>query len=134
MASLNSSRWYWNDGKAVDPFGNDFSGACNYVIFHNKGYGERSIEYRVYGDYKMVTGVLAPHAETDQNVTSTVLVYADDKLVYTSPTIGQKTDAFTFSADISSAEYIKIEIRFSGHYVFDIFVDQLIVSDVQLWP
>lgn len=134
LTSLNPSKWKWNSGKAVDPFGNDYSGACNYVVFHNQSTDERSIEYRVYGNYQMITGVLAPHAEIDKNGACTVLVYADDLLVYTSPAIGQKTDAFTFSADISDAEYIKILVRFSTFYAFDFFYDQLIISNIQLWP
>ena len=38
-------------------------------------------------------------------------IYADDKLVYTSPAIGRKTDLVNFNADISGADYIKIVVK-----------------------
>ena len=130
LISLNPSGWYWNEGNPVDPFGNNFSSACNYVTFANM-HGERSIEYRVYGNYSMVTGIIAPHEGIGKDLTCTVRVYADDQIIYSSPAVGQKTDAFLFTADISGAEYIKIEMRPSyGTYSST----GIILSDIQLWP
>ena len=134
LASINSSKWNWNQYDPTDPFGNSYADGCNYVIFHNQSSSERSVEYRTYGEYSTLTGVIAPHANIGKSITCTVLVYADDQLVYTSPTVGQKTDAFTFSADISGAEYVKIMVRFSDTNPFDVFVNRLIISDVKLWP
>lgn len=134
LTSINASKWYWNEDNPMDPFGNSYASGCNYVVFHNQSSSERSVEYRTYGEYSTLTGVIAPHADIGQKITCTVLVYADDQLVYTSPAIVQKTDAFTFSADVSGAEYVKIEVRFNDTNPFDVFVDRLIISDVKLWP
>lgn len=134
LASLNASEWRWNDGVAKDPFGNDYSSTNNYVVFDNQGAADRIIEYRIYGDYQMLTGLISPHADIGERITCSVTVYADDIPVYTSPTVVQKMDAFTFSVDISGAEYVKLEVRFSDWNPFDVWVDRLIIADVNLWP
>ena len=124
LDALNTDDWRWNDGSATDPFGNDYSALCNYVIATYDGY----IEYRLYGEYKTLTGLIAPQEGIGENGSGQVQIYADDTLVYNSPTIQQKTDAFRFSTDISGAEYIKIMLN------VDPSRQTFILADVQLWP
>lgn len=127
LKELNSDSWRWNDGVAKDPFENDYSSRCNYCIsdwLWTKSY----VEYRIYGKYERLTGVIAPHATIGENGSGIVYIYADDALIYTSPTVVQKTDAFNFDVDISGAEYIKILFDNSGGD------KELLIADVQLWP
>lgn len=134
LPDMNASKWKWNEGTPVDPFGNDYSSMTNYVIFHNQSSDKRQIEYRVDGKYKKITGIVAPHKDIGEKITGIVSIYADDSLVYTSSTVMQKTDAVTFAADIEGAKYIKIEVRFNATNPWDVFVDRLILADIQLWP
>ena len=91
-------------------------------------------EYRVYGKYKYISGALSPHADINEDAYSQVKIYADDRLVYTSPAIGRKTDLVNFNADISGADYIKIVVKVmqSGTSHSE-SKNSLILMDVQLW-
>lgn len=127
LTAINSGKWgEWNNGSPQDPFGNDYSEACNYVISHWDG-GEKYIEYRTYGKYTTLTGEIAPHTSIEENKKGYLQVFVDDVLVYTSNDIGRKTDAISFEVDISGAEYIKIIINTDYH-------GYLILSNVLLWP
>ena len=90
--------------------------------------------YRVYGKYKYISGALSPHADINEDAYSQVKIYADDKLVYTSPAIGRKTDLVNFNADISGADYIKIVVKVmqSGTSHSE-SKNSLILMNVQLW-
>lgn len=126
LEPFDSEHWEWNKGEPVDPFGNDYSASCNYSI--HDYYGEYSIEYRVYKKYVTLTGVVAPYYNCEDERSAYIQVYADGELVYTSPSVSRRTDALTFTADVSGAEYIKIVSSLVDSY------SRLIVSDVQLWP
>ena len=132
LTKLNSSYWYWNKEDPKDPFGNDYSQTANYFVHRNNN-REASIEYRVYQNYDTLTGIIAPHADIGENYTGAVQVYADDVLVYNSPTVEQKTDAFDFSADIAGAEYIKIVVKTSD-ITFGPPDGKILLADIQLWP
>lgn len=130
LLTVNASEWEeWNEGVPSDPFGNDYSVACNYVCIGKKN-GERRntyVEYRLYGKYETITGTIAPHNSCDNGPVAYLQIYADDELVYTSPDIDRKTDAIPFSVNISGADYIKIVVRtYYGAVV--------ILSDIRLWP
>lgn len=56
-----------------------------------------------------------------------IILYADNSLVYVSKVITQKTDAFTFTADLKGAEYLRIEVNPDWN-------SALILSDFQLSP
>lgn len=129
LKEINSDIWgKWNEGTASDPFGNDYTSACNYVHIKRWDQTKSYVEYRLYGKYSTLTGVIAPHADNDEEKVSCLQVYVDDELVYTSPEIGRKTDAISFSVDITGAEYIKIVIQRES------WSCSVILSDVQLWP
>lgn len=77
---------------------------------------------------------MSPHADINEDAYSQVKIYADDKLVYTSPAIGRKTDLVNFNADISGADYIKIVVEVKRREEKDgNNKDSLILMDVQLW-
>lgn len=126
LKELNSKNWKWNDGVAEDPFGNDYSSGCNYVVTLCCR-GDAYVEYRVYGKYTKLTGLISPYAKIDKDKKVVVQVHADDVQIYSSPAVGQKTDAFNFEVDITGAEYIKID--FSGDYY-----GKILLANVQLWP
>lgn len=128
----------WNDGLPTDPFGTTYTDFCNYAIFEGE-YGWKSskvttAEYRLYGKYKYLSGALSPHADIDEDGYGQVKIYADDRLVYTSPAIDRKTDLVTFSADISGADYVKVvvEIKRKGE-TYGNEKSALILMDAQLW-
>lgn len=118
--------WEWNNEAPVDPWGNDYSDACNYHINSQK-YEEFS-EYYTGGEYKRLTFNLAPHTNINQDDEAYVQVYKDEELIYTSPTVFRKTQAFSCDVDISGAEYIEIYLIDSEHYW-----GRFIFSDAQLW-
>ena len=122
----------WNTDAPVDPFGNDYSSSINYQIYKQTSYYNSYCwsEYRIYGDYKEISGKLSPYTSIGQNSTIYFQIFADDNLVYTSPIIDRKTDQFSFLVDISGAEYIKIQVCGGSNN------DRgaLIISDVLLWP
>lgn len=129
LTAINSDIWgTWNEGAASDPFGNDYTTACNYVHIKRWDQTKSYVEYRLYGKYSTLTGVIAPHADNDEEKVSCLQVYVDDELVYTSPEVGRKTDAISFSVDVTGAEYIKIVIQRES------WSCSVILSDVQLWP
>ena len=133
-----NGKYNWNDGMPTDPFGTTYTDFCNYAIFESAYWPYDSIisseEYRVYGKYKYISGALSPHADIYEDGYSQVKIYADDKLVYTSPAIGRKTDLVNFNADISGADYIKIVVEVKRREEKDgNNKDSLILMDVQLW-
>ncbi len=121
---INTHRWSWNLGTPTDTFGTDHSDGCNYVIV---SLGEAYIEYRLEGKYSKLTGTIAPHENMGENGQGYVHIYADDKLVYSSPTVFRKTDPFDFSVDVSGADYIKI---YTDRYTSS---EYMIISDLKLW-
>ncbi|MBR3039709.1 MAG: protein kinase [Lachnospiraceae bacterium] len=123
----------WNEGDPTDPFGNTYSDVSNYAIFKSTyswtdqgGYEE----YRLYGDYKTLSASIAPQADIVVAGKGQIQVYADDKLVYTSPVVNRKTDSFSFEVDITGAEYVKIVYTVFAHSGTD---NTLILMDVNLW-
>ena len=132
LLAVNTGYWEeWNSGNPTDPFGNDYSGACNYVVFVGYDLLSKNLdhyaEYRLYGKYTMLTGTIATHIDSPENKINRLQIFADDKLVYNSPNLGRKTDAIDFSIDVSGVEYVKI-------VVFTEAWAKAILSDVQLWP
>lgn len=130
LTAINSDEWgQWNAGIAADPFGNDYTNACNYVQVKATNGIKPYAEYRLYGKYTILTGIVAPHADYKEASVCCIQVYADDKLVYTSPEITRKSDAVTFEINVAGAEYIRFEVQRDMAYYCPI-----ILSDVKLWP
>lgn len=146
MTAINGG-WKWNQGTPTDPFNNDYSAARNYAIIEAGSQVEYNAddhtyytyaEYRLYGDYSFIGGVIAPYTSTKDGSAAYIQIYADDELVYTSPDVGRKTDAVQFSVNISGAEYIMMYVVLkndgSNYYGSYRYYSSLILSDIQLWP
>ena len=133
--------WVWNEGDPTDPFGVTYTNVNNYLILsgnHNNDWGFQHgyAEYRLYGKCKTLTASLISHKNIGEDGYSQIKVYADDKLVYTSTDIKRKTDLINFEAEISDADYIKIEYfcdKGSNNGWNDYRTECLIMMDVQLW-
>ena len=65
-------------------------------------------EYYTQGSYNVLSMKVAPYIYTGENSKAYIEVYADDVLVYTSPTITRKTQPFVCEVDIEDAQYINI--------------------------
>ena len=128
----------WNEGVPKDPFGNDYSYATNFYIFVGEYYGSSDcseyVEVRLYGKYKKITGRLAPYSSIGKNGYGYIKIFADDTLKYTSEEVKQKTDAFTFSADVSGAEYVIIRVYASRGHGSDSGIGAIILSDIMIYP
>lgn len=64
------------------------------------------VEFFVEGKYSKIKGVYASNMSHDEY--GKLRLYADDKLIYTSPEIYKKTKATEFEVDISGAQYVKL--------------------------
>ena len=127
LVMINSNRWEWNNGAPKDPFENDYSDSVNYMI-PNDGAQTTYGEFRLYKKYGKLTGRIAPYTDIGENDEAYIQIYADEQLVYTSPMITRKTDAFRFNVDIKNAEYIKIVCEKPN------WVCSLILSDLVVYP
>lgn len=142
--------WEWNNSTPVDPFGNDYSSACNYVIFSDyyrdiisqkghlgeiNGYRQVSAEYHTDTKFEFLTMQLAPYEKICKDGKAYVQVYADSELVYTSPTIVRKTEAFPCQVNISGADYIEIIVSiYIGGTIDGNNEGAIILANAQLWP
>lgn len=142
--------WEWNNLAPTDPFGNDYSSACNYVVFSDywknilpqdghlgevDGYRQIYAEYHTDGKYNYLTMQLAPYSTICSEGRVFIQVYADDELVYTSPIITRKTEAFVCEIDISGSEYVKILVNvYIGEGIDGEDEGAIIISDAQFWP
>ena len=137
--------WPWNNIAPEDQFGNDYSSAVNYAVFNwnnrydywqgsENGYDVGYAEYRVYGRYDLITMTLAPYKTIREEGKSFVQVYADGKLVATSPVITRKSDPVSLEASIAGAEYIKIMVyNYIGGHIGDKNDSAFILSNARLW-
>lgn len=120
LSTLNAFNggFSFNTEYPVDIFGNSYNNTTGYTYLH-AGYhrhsggcsvaNTHSAEYHVEKKYKTLTMDIAPCQEFDQNANTSIKIFVDDELKYTSPVINQKTKKFNIGEiDISNAEYIKI--------------------------
>ena len=129
LNEINNEYWSWNEYDATDTYGNNYADKCNY--FTGTNFNKKSIEYRPNKEYGLLTGIAAPSNGLRDDVNVTLRIYADDKLVYTSPIVNRKTEAFRFEVDLTDVEFVKIEVD-ADFTLSTCFC--LIVADVQLWP
>ena len=125
---LNSDDWYWDSGEPKDTFGTDYSTAKNYVRLFKSRWDDsvNSGEFRIYQKYSRLTFTAAPLEGMAENGSCYFQVFADEEVVYTSPTIEQKTDPFTVDLDIAGCDYLKIVAYIGG--------GSIILSDLLLYP
>ena len=120
----------WDEGYPQTTRGDDFTTAKNYAIVHSESsYNGKvySAEYFVNKQYASLSFDLAPMADFGANATAYVKVYMDDTLIYTSPTINQKTEKFNVGdLDLSGVSYIKIIVECSAQNGCVIISDALL--------
>lgn len=114
--------WYGN-GSTTDSLGNNYTDA---LVF-NGGLKNREIEYYINGKYTSVSGVLAMDHSARENASGYIAIYGDDVLLYTSPEITRKTEAFSFNVSMSGVKYLKIQfVRTMDDYA------NILLADVTL--
>ena len=132
----------WQSGYPQTTHTDKYTSAKNYAILHGySGYYSfnwdncgacddnqctYSAEYLVAKQYSYMSFDIAPFGSFGASGSSRIKVYADDVLIYSSPTVTQKTARFnTGNIDISQANYIKIVAEIDEHSC-------TIISDVLL--
>ena len=144
LKPLNGN-YNWNNTLPEDPFGTTYTNGANAIVlkpvssdWNNTTYdlGETyrgKVEYSLDKKYTKLTMKLNPYKDTQENGWATVSVYADKKLVKTSPAIKQKTkETVEFEVNIPDAEYIEIEVVLSNNS-FENKRAALIMWDAKLW-
>lgn len=128
--------WSWNEGTPDDPFGSNYSGSTNFTILtdHDRYEDPKTVyaEFHLDGKYELLTGSLVPYVSIQEHATYQIMIYTDDgssnfQLVYTSPVVSRKTYPFTFEANVSGANFLKITVVLGDE-------SAAILSDLQLWP
>lgn len=147
LANLKPLNGYydWNNTLPEDPFGNTYTtganaivlepcgGAWNNTTYDLGGTYRGKVEYSLDKKYTKLTMKLNPYKGTQSEGWATVSVYADKKLVKTSPAIRQKTkEPVEFEVDITNAEYIEIEVVISNSKYEEEYAS-LIMWDAKLW-
>lgn len=123
-----NSRGGWDQEiiKYEDALGYSYYSAVNAFAPYQDGYGE----YYINGQYTKVTGRLSSYYHMGEYNESHLQIYIDDKLVYTSPPITQKTESFSFEINIpEGAKYIKF-VCVSAIYS----CSEILITDLLLWP
>ena len=88
-----------------------------------------TVEFYIGQEYSTLKGKIDPtnYFERSALADTRLNIYADDKLVYSSPVITYKTDDLEFSADIKGADYLKFDLEnVSG---FDAFPEDIMFYD-----
>lgn len=106
----------WDGYYPEDPYGNSYSSARNYFIYHgDSGYHKYSYstyaEYRLSGEYSELSLTIAPHSDYGVNGASYVQIYVDNVIKYTSPLITAKGGTYDTTVDLTGADYLKIVIN-----------------------
>ncbi len=130
-----------NDTTPEDPFGNtyeDYTMICYGKKFLDGNWFDASSTYREYSSeyyidkkYELLTLQIAPYIDTQEESSSYLEIYADDKKIFTSPEIRRKSQPECYEVDISDCSYLKIVAKvFSGYSPKN---SAVIISDMTLW-
>jgi len=106
----------WNNKFPEDVHGNDYGKAQNYSYITCSWRGGESYgEFYLGKAYTSLSFSAAPTAQMQLDSKAVLKVYVDDKLMYTSDTITQKTSLFKVeNIDLSGASYLKIVIEMTN--------------------
>ena len=110
LTPINSSGWNPNEGELEDSLGHVHETDLPYIVFSHGG----SAEFFVEGEFSTLRGTIAPHTSMWQDGNIMFMVFADDRLVYSTPSITRTTLAIDFEADVSGAQFIRVEARRPG--------------------
>lgn len=121
LSALNTfnGEFPWENEYPTDTLKNDYTMAVNYAILHASGLSDRHYrettcfaEYYIAKKYRSISLNIAPAADFGESGSAVVKVYVDERLVYTSKTISQKTAKFgTGEIDLTGADYVKIVVE-----------------------
>jgi len=119
---VNSVRWDTNTGDLNDSLGNTYT-PKNFVVANSNwaAYSSSSAEYNVRQNFTKLLGRFAPH-ETHNDHETLLKIYADGRLIYTSPKITRTTYPIDLPNDVTfpkETKIIKIEITGSNLLLLD---------------
>ena len=106
----------WDGYYPEDPYGNSYSSARNYFIYHGDSGDHRYTystyaEYRLSGEYSELSLTIAPHSDFGVDGASYVQIYVDNVIKYTWPIITAKGGTYDTAVDLTGADYLKIVIN-----------------------
>lgn len=142
MKPFNGEFEWNNDTTPQDPFGNTYN---DYTLICYKkelladgafdagsAYREYYSEYYINNKYEALTLKIAPYIYTQEESSSYLEVYVDDKKIFTSTEICRKSQPESYELDVSNGSYLKIVAKvFSGYSPHN---SAIILSDATLWP
>lgn len=107
---LSTECYYYSDEGITDAYGNDYSQAHIFRTYYSH---EAYCLYFLNGEYLTITGTLVMSTNSNSSSNMYINIYADDELVYSKRSIDRLTKAFTFSADVTGADKMKIVVGIS---------------------
>ncbi len=130
LSPLNGG-FSWNNDYPCNPFDNIYTYSVNYSILHgnyHSGDYELSAEYYIDKKYKSLSFNISPYADYGNEASTTLKIFVDDKLVYTSPAVTRKSNIISVpDIPLVGATYLKIVVD-KGDY------GCLMLSDAKLIP
>ena len=118
----------WNNDFPQNIKQDDYTLANNYFVYHGDScswHYTKEVEYYINGNYKTFTLDYAPYSDFGRDANSSIVIYADDKEIF-SGSINQKSaKTNTGELDVSGVSYLKIVIE-KGDY------GCIIISDAKL--
>lgn len=122
--------WNWEGttSYAVDKLGNEY-GTC-FVIDDSKN-SSNYAEFYLNSSYVSISGVLACSENVDAKDIGRVDIYADDELIYSSPTIATKTEPIEFNLNIEGTNYLLIDVIALDNKMHN-YSTEIIIEDVVL--
>ena len=118
----------WNSIPLImeNALGNSLSGAQSFFIPCQNSYGE----YYIDGNYVRVSGNVTSCSNMEEGRECTLQILADDKIIYTSPTITQYTKQISFDITLpEGTQFVKFVCKANGYSNSEIFITELF-----LWP
>ncbi len=113
-----SGGYTWDSEYPQDAFSTDYSKVCNYTLL--EGYHSFrdvrvfSSEYYVNNKYNSFNVNVSPMECFGGDRSTTIKIYIDNALSYTSQSISKKTSPFNINLDIKGAKYLKIVVEGNG--------------------
>jgi tetratricopeptide (TPR) repeat protein len=108
LKSQNAEKVWLSSDAAEDAMGNMYTGNNMWrTADYFASYDKSICDFYTAGNYKTITGILAPETSFRSDAAVSFEIYADGVLKY-SKKIDQKTEPFTVSADITGAKWIEI--------------------------
>ena len=110
-------------GVEEDSYGNVYKGIYMELVSYGN-YGGRDFDTQAYtdfvtnGEYNYFSGTFFARPQQSETYTIEFLIYADDKLVYSSGMIDRSTKAIDFCVDIRGCEILRVMSRSVNYTVY----------------